>query len=80
MGSFQHDGAVSKLLDKAILALDGFGGLAHISPRFLGIDAAFLTSIRDLGDLVALVAVPPLVRSSIDKLHDLSTQMVPARD
>jgi hypothetical protein len=65
MGSLQHNGAVAELLNEAILALDGLGKSVCNSseePR------QKLTGIGNLGDLVALEAVPALVAACIDKL------------
>lgn len=66
MRRLQHYGAVAELLNKTVLALDCFERLVCN----LSIEKAWQkrTGIGDLGDLVALEAVPALVAACVDEL------------
>lgn len=72
MRRLQHDGAVAELLDETILALDGLYMLGCVPKCW---ELGELTGIGNLGDLVALEAVPTLVTPSI---HELKCGQVPA--
>ena len=66
MRRLQHDGAVAELLDETILPLNGLDMLGCVPKRR---ERGKLAGIGNLGDFVALEAVPTLVASSIHELN-----------
>jgi hypothetical protein len=62
----EHDRAVAELLDQAVTSLDSCGKLVSMSND--SNKGESLTGIRDLGNLVAVEAVPGMTSTSFDEL------------